>query len=212
MVKKVCFIGPPAAGKTTLRRFFFEGIPADMLMKRQEPPSIGLKHDVYDYIFMYPVEAKKPAPEKVPFKLALVDTSGQEIEKWVTTQRKDVFGGADIIFFIFDASDWVDPAKQQYICDYIWFVLKTRNELVPSALLYILAHKYDKVEKLAGKKGDVAAARRRIAEDIKEYLFKKKELVLDPSVEITSLHKKYRHHTFSKLLDLMTDSMHEILT
>jgi GTPase SAR1 family protein len=208
MVKKIAFIGPPAAGKTTLRRFFFEGIPADLLMKRQEPPSIGLKHDVFEYLFMYPAETNKPSPEKIPFKLALIDTSGQEMEKWVTTQRKEVFSGTDIIFFIFDASEWADPTRRQYISDYIWFVLKTRNELAPTALLYILAHKYDKV---AGKKNDVDAFRRDVAEGIKDYLFKKKEIVIDLHVAITSLHKKYRSNTFSTMLNLMTDSMQDIM-
>ncbi len=208
MVKKIAFIGPPAAGKTTLRRFFFEGIPADLLMKRQEPPSIGLKHDVFEYLFMYPAETKKPSPAKIPFKLALVDTSGQEMEKWVTTQRKEVFPGTDIIFFIFDASEWADPAHRQIICDYIWFVLKTRNELAPSALFFILAHKYDKI---AGRKSDIDADRRDIAEGIKDYIFKKKELVVDLHVAVTSLHKKYRSHTFTTLLNLMTDSMQDIM-
>jgi hypothetical protein len=178
-------------------------------MKRQEPPSIGLKHDVFEYLFMYPAETKKPSPAKIPFKLALVDTSGQEMEKWVTTQRKEVFPGTDIIFFIFDAGEWADPTRRQFICDYIWFVLKTRNELAPSALFYILAHKYDKI---AGRKGDIDADRRDIAEGIKDYIFKKKELVVDLHVSVTSLHKKYRNHTFSTLLDLMTDSMQDILT
>ncbi len=177
-------------------------------MKRQEPPSIGLKHDVFEYLFMYPPETKKPSPEKIPFKLALVDTSGQEMEKWVTTQRKEVFPGSDIIFFIFDASEWADPARRQIICDYIWFVLKTRNELAPSALFYILAHKYDKV---AGKKYDIDTARRDIAEGIKDYIFKKKDLIVDLHVSVTSLHKKYRNHTFSTMLNLMTDSMQEIM-
>ncbi len=210
MVKKIAFIGPPAAGKTTLRRFFFEGIPADLLIKRQEPPTIGLKHEVFEYIFMYPAETKtkRPSPEKVPFKLALVDTSGQEIEKWVTTQRKEVFSGTDLVFFILDLSEWADPVRRQYICDYIWFVLKTRNELAPSALFYILAHKYDKI---AGRKGDIDATRREVAEGIKDYMFKKKELVIDLHVDVTSLHKKYRNHTFSTMLDLMTDSMQDIM-
>ncbi|MBN2154188.1 MAG: hypothetical protein JW839_22225 [Candidatus Lokiarchaeota archaeon] len=207
-MKKVIFIGPPAAGKTTLRRFFFEGIPADLLMKRQEPPSIGLKHEVFEYLFMYPVEKKKHSPEKVPFKLALVDTSGQEMEKWVTTQRKEVFSGTDIVFFIFDLGEWGDPARRQFICDYIWFVLKTRNEIAPSALLFILAHKYDKV---AGKKGDVNATRRDVTEGIKEYLFKKKELVIELNVSVTSLHKSFRNHTFSTMLDLITDSMQDLM-
>nr|MDO8083985.1 hypothetical protein [Candidatus Sigynarchaeum springense] len=208
MVKKIAFIGPPAAGKTTLRRFFFEGIPADLLMKRQEPPSIGLKHEVFDYIFMYPPETKKTSPAKVPFKLALVDTSGQEMEKWVTTQRKEVFSGTDIAFFIFDVSEWADLVRRQFICDYIWFVLKTRNEIAPSALFYIIAHKYDKI---ADKRTDMDRSRRDVSEGIKDYLFKKKELVVDLPVSITSLHKNFRNHTFFTMLNLITDSMQDLL-
>nr|MDO8111966.1 hypothetical protein [Candidatus Sigynarchaeota archaeon] len=208
MVKKIVFLGPAGAGKTTIRRFFFEGIPADMLLKRQEPPSIGLKHDTFDYLFLYPVENNGKSPEKVPFKLALLDTSGQELEKWITTQRKEVFSGADIIFFIFDSSDWNDPVKKQFVCDHVWFVFNTRNQIAPEALLYILAHKFDKV---ASKKNDMETMRRKITEDLKDYMFKKKDVVIDFNVTITSMDKKYRRHTFSSMLNLTTDSLYEIM-
>jgi GTPase SAR1 family protein len=209
VVKKIVFLGPAAAGKTTLRRFFFEGIPSDLLMKRQEPPSIGLKFATYDYLFMYPAEIRKTLREQVPFKLALVDTSGQEMEKWVTTQRREVFSGADIILFIFDVSEWADPVKKQFIFDYIWFVFKTRNEIAPSSLFFIIAHKYDKI---ARNRDNVIDVQRKITEDIKDYLFQKKELILDLTVAVTSLHKNYRNHTFSTLLNFMTNSLNDVMT
>jgi hypothetical protein len=201
-------LGPPGAGKTTIRRFFFEGIPADLLMKRQELPSIGLKHDKYDYLFMYPVEKESKQPEHIPFQLALLDTSGQELEKWFTTSRYEVFSGADIIFFIFDASDWNDDVKRQFICDHVWFIFKTRNEVAPDALFFILAHKFDKI---ATKSVKIDAMQRRIKEDLKDYIFRKKELIIDFNVHLTSLDKKYRNQTFSTLLELMTNSLHDVI-
>lgn len=176
-------------------------------MKRQEPPSIGLKHDTFEYLFMYPVEKDKQ-PERIPFQLALLDTSGQELEKWFTTSRDEVFPGADIIFFIFDSSDWNDELKRQFVCDHIWFTFKTRNELAPDALFYILAHKFDKV---ATKNMKINTMQRRIKEDLKDYIFRKKELIIDFNVYITSLDKKYRNQTFSTLLELMTDSLYDII-
>ncbi|HME52303.1 MAG TPA: hypothetical protein VKM55_08800 [Candidatus Lokiarchaeia archaeon] len=208
-MKKIIFLGPPGAGKTTIRRFFFEGIPADLLMKRQEPPSIGLKHDNFEYLLMYPVEIEGKRPEQIPFQLTLLDTSGQELEKWFTTSRDDVFPGADIIFFIFDASDWNDDVKRQFVCDHVWFIFKTRNELAPDALFYILAHKFDKI---AAKNVKIDATERHIREDLKDYIFRKKELIIDFNVHLTSLEKKYRNQTFSTLLELMTNSLHEIMT
>ena len=178
-------------------------------MKRQELPSIGLKHDNFEYLFMYPVEKEGKQPEQIPFQLSLLDTSGQELEKWFTTSRDEVFSGADIIFFIFDASDWNDDVKRQFVCDHVWFFLKTRNELAPEALFYILAHKFDKI---ASKNTKIDAMQRRIREDLKDYIFRKKELIIDFNVYITSLDKKYRNQTFSTLLELMTNSLYEIMT
>nr|MDO8119473.1 hypothetical protein [Candidatus Sigynarchaeota archaeon] len=115
MTKKILLLGPPAAGKTSLRKFFFEGISAEQLLLQSEPASIGMKYSHYEYIYMYPFEKEGNIPEKTPFNLAVVDTAGQELDKWLGEQQYQVFVSADVVIFMFELKQWNVPEMREYI-------------------------------------------------------------------------------------------------
>ena len=71
---------------------------------------------------------------------------GQELEKWLGDAREKVFGGADIIFFVVDASKYfANQEEKEYIQALVKLVFETRLELAPTSQLFILAHKIDLV-------------------------------------------------------------------
>ncbi|MFX0099774.1 MAG: hypothetical protein ACFFCS_09335 [Candidatus Hodarchaeota archaeon] len=199
MVKKIVFFGPPAAGKTSLRKFLFEGVAADDLMKNPEPASIGLKFNRYEYVYSYPIEMKDDEPEKVPINMALVDTAGQELERWLTDSKHKVFGGADVVLFIFDVQDWDDEMKREYILDLITFTNDTRIELAPDSEFHILAHKIDKIQ---DKVESMEKLKNKLKQDIQDYIFKKNNVLLDLDVQLTSIQSEFKRDSFFKLLDL----------
>ena len=45
LVKKILLFGPPEAGKTTLRKFIFEGTPPGKLVEEPELPTIGITYN-----------------------------------------------------------------------------------------------------------------------------------------------------------------------
>ncbi|MHA1369439.1 MAG: hypothetical protein ACTSRA_07000, partial [Promethearchaeota archaeon] len=75
MSKKIIFIGPPGAGKTTLRKIFFEYEFADKLLKHDLEPTYGLESIIVDY----------------GEKIGVFDLAGQENEKWFGSEYEDIF-------------------------------------------------------------------------------------------------------------------------
>ena len=211
MVKKIVFFGPAAAGKTTMRRFLFEGTPAAELLEQPEPPSIGLKFTRYDYMLSMPARGKADdhvaVQEKLPVDLALVDTSGQEMEKWIIEAKDRVFSKADIVFFFFDASQWDDPASQEYIMDFISFTDDARIELAPDSEFHVVAHKCDTI--IGGLSG-TDALERRVRGSLTDFLFKKKGMMLDYKVHATSIVEPFCDGTFMRFMQLVTDDYSDV--
>nr|MDO8086871.1 GTPase [Candidatus Sigynarchaeum springense] len=202
-MKKIVLIGPANSGKTSLRRFFFEGVPADKILSETEAPTIGVKYNRFNYVYTYPVEKEGVVPEKIPVELALVDTSGQELEKFLTTSAGDqVFKAADIVLFVLDISDWEKEMKKEYLMDFICFTNTARLELAPQSVFHVIGHKYDL---LPGGKVALEGTRSQVKNDLQDYTFRKTRKFLDFTVHLTSLHKEYRRDTFQELLDLTTN-------
>ncbi len=201
-MKKVVFIGPPNSGKTSLRRFFFEGVPADKILSEPESPTIGVKFNRFNYVYSYPVEKEGISPEKIPVELAMVDTSGQELEKLLTTSAGDqVFKGADIVLFVLDISDWEKEMRKEYLMDFVCFSNNARLEMAPQSVFHVVGHKYDLAP---GGRAGLEGIRSKIKNELQDYAFKKTRKFLDFNVHLTSLQKDYRRDTFQEMLDLTT--------
>jgi GTPase SAR1 family protein len=203
MPKKIVFIGPPAAGKTTLRKFVFEGTPADPLLESAEPATIGMRFDTYDYLYSYPVEAVGSPAEKMPMELSIVDCAGQEIDRWLGDLRDKVFEGADVIFFVIDASAYFSgPDAKESIQSMICLAVQARLELAPNSQLYILAHKIDLLVPNQMTKDSIVS---KIRNETASYLFDKLGMMYSIDVFPTSLAREYRNDTFFMLLNTATD-------
>ena len=203
MVDRIVFIGPPEAGKTSIRKFFFDGIPAGELLNKPEPPSIGMKYSNYTYLFTHPIEKDGEEPEKFPFKLSLLDTSGQEIVKWLTEEKENVFNDSTHIFFICDAADWLNEDWKNTLLELVGKINKERINLAPNALLHVIVHKFDKVSDQFDK---IKEFKDKIKLELQDYFFKEHKLLLDFNVIVTSLYENYRKESFLDLLNVVTNS------
>ena len=202
-MKKIVFLGPPKVGKTSIRKFLFEGLPADTILEEKDIPTIGINYSRYDYVYSYPFEKEGYTPEKIPVELAMLDTSGQELEALLTTNtRTKVFSNADVIMFIFDVSEWEDEARREYLMDFITFANEARLELSPESMFYVIGHKYDILPDGVDEKEKI---RLKIRSDLDNYTFQKTGKMLMLDVRVTSLRKEYRRESFHTLLELTTD-------
>nr|MDO8118821.1 GTPase [Candidatus Sigynarchaeota archaeon] len=201
---KILFIGPPEAGKTTLRKFLFEGIPAQELLVHPESPTVGLKYNAYAYVSTKRAGTDKKAKkgEVVPISLSVVDSAGQNLDEWLNERKDRVFPGTDVIFFIFDVSDWLQDDKRKDLCDLIMRIYNARLELAPESSFYIVGHKFDKIPE--GKTYRDAMSKR-IKRELNEYIFDKMLKYLDFNVYITSIQEEFADEAFLTLINLTTD-------
>ncbi|MHA1682237.1 MAG: hypothetical protein ACTSUE_14970 [Promethearchaeota archaeon] len=201
---KIVMLGLPEAGKTSIRKFFFEGVPGEDIINKPDMPTVGLKYNNYSYLTTLPSDKEGKKGEKIPVSLSVVDSAGQNLKDWLGSRRERVFPGADIIFFIFDITDWMDEAKKESVEELIMLIYNQRVELAPESSFYIIAHKFDKI---SAKKNEAQAEKmkKKIKNELNDYIFDKMMKFLDFDIYITSLTKEYEHDCFLTLLNLTTD-------
>ena len=127
MSKKVILVGPSGAGKTTLRKIFFEGENASKLLEYTLEPTYGEESIIL----------RLPGLNE---SVGVFDLAGQENHRWLETEDKSIFIDTKIIMVIIDTSHEVD-----LILDFIRRVIAIRNEITPDSFVYVLMHKIDLV-------------------------------------------------------------------
>ncbi|MHA1728467.1 MAG: GTPase [Promethearchaeota archaeon] len=155
ITRRVLFIGPPASGKSTLRKIFFEETDPDNIMENPLEPTRGIENYVYNWL---------------DIDVGIADSSGQEIEKWFGLEQEYAFGELDAVIFVFDVSRY-EPDKDFILADIAETILTKRTHSNINAKIYIFAHKKDLIEEGARHKNF-----NRIKIDIHEYL-KQKEIL-----------------------------------
>ncbi len=132
--KKMLFIGFPYAGKTCIKKTFFDGVdPRSLLGDSTPEPTRGLVHFVYLWL---------------DAEVGIVDSSGQEFDQYVSVgnnQEKSVaFYESDIIVYVFDIQNW--QKDQEKVIGNLKKVVKTRNSTSANAQIYAFCHKIDLLE------------------------------------------------------------------
>ena len=89
MSKKIIFVGPPGAGKTTLRKIFFEGESSTKLLEYALEPTFGEE----SLILRLPGLSQD---------VGIFDLAGQENERWLDSDEKSIFYGTKLILVVID--------------------------------------------------------------------------------------------------------------
>ena len=139
MSKKIIFVGPSGAGKTTLRKIFFEGENVTKLLEYALEPTYGEESLIL----------RLPGLNE---DIGVFDLAGQENERWLETEDKSIFCNTKVILVIIDITLELDR-----IIDFIKKIILIRDELTPITSIYVLMHKIDLVTQntLTGIKNDI---------------------------------------------------------
>ncbi|MCP4761142.1 MAG: hypothetical protein GY870_05125 [archaeon] len=157
LTRRVLFIGPPASGKTTLRKVFFEETDPQNIMDNPLEPTRGIENFVYNWL---------------DIDVGIADSSGQEIEKWFGLDQDLAFNELDAVVFVFDITRY-DSDKEFIFADIAETIL-TKRAHSRHAKIYIFVHKKDLIEEVKIQKKFV-----QIKGEIRDYLLTKEIITPD---------------------------------
>jgi GTPase SAR1 family protein len=127
MGKKIIFVGPSNAGKTSLRKVFFEGESSSKLLEYAIDPTYGEESLIL----------KLPQLNE---EIGIFDLAGQENERWLESKDKKIFYGAKLILIVIDIT-----FSNEEITKFTRKIIELRNNLTPTTYIFVLLHKIDLV-------------------------------------------------------------------
>ncbi|MHA1728492.1 MAG: GTPase domain-containing protein [Promethearchaeota archaeon] len=123
---KIVFIGYPNVGKTTTKMFFFEKLKSKELLETSIPPTMGFETSYYEFIDL---------------NLAIFDSSGQELGRWLNKNEKLLIE-SDLIIFFFNALNWA-KLSEKIKTDLIKLRKLTESNIKITKNIVIFCHKFD---------------------------------------------------------------------
>lgn len=180
--KKIFILGLPAAGKTCITKVFFEGEdPEKLLSDMGAPqPTYGIEHYTTSWI---------------ETDVGILDSSGQELERFLSGDKIDQemsFGSADAILYVFDIENWIN--NKELVLTNLEKVLKIKDEICPSAVVYAFCHKIDLIAVDPEKRAP-------IFEDIKNKIQKEMKVM----TVFTSIAPRFTHSLLRSMQLILND-------
>jgi len=125
LAKKIVLVGPQEVGKSTLRKWIFEGDSVIKLLENPLEATFGVENYSYDLLMN---------------EIGVFDLAGQENDRWFE-ENVDVFNESDLILNVLDAR-----FAPKILADKIDLALKVETEQAPKSLLFFLIHKIDLID------------------------------------------------------------------
>ncbi len=126
LMKKIILTGLPGAGKTTIKRLFFENANPLTLLNTSLEPTRGFEADTY---------------EVFNSEIGVFDLAGQENEKWFSN-NSDIFSETDVIMVVLEANTHLKD-----IIEFIQKIIEIKQKKCRDASIYVLVHKIDLIKK-----------------------------------------------------------------
>ncbi|MHA1731023.1 MAG: ADP-ribosylation factor-like protein [Promethearchaeota archaeon] len=120
--RKIVFFGPPAAGKTTLKKIFFEKANPVRLLEESLEPTTGFETSL---------------TRALDEEIGIFDLGGQENERWLGKDR-GVFRDSDLILSVFPVT-----APLGDVVKFLIKLFEVRRTQCPGARVILLLHKVD---------------------------------------------------------------------
>jgi hypothetical protein len=179
--KKLCLIGKPSMGKTTIKKVVFEGEDPNELILFPLEATIGLKYSVHEYM---------------DSKVSLIDAPGQSLPIIMEDEQKQIlaFGDTSAIIYIFDYPTWISDSQD--ILDDIRKIYDIKRKQNFDAKIILFLHKIDLL--ITKKIGSMLALIRR---QINNQL----ELPEKIPIYFTSLHPNLIYTTYNAISDTIGD-------
>lgn len=176
MAKKLVLIGPSGVGKSTLRKWLFEGENVFKLLENPMEPTYGFEN--YSYNLLQ--------------NLGVFDLAGQETERWFN-EEQEIFDESDIIINVVDARNAV-----KIITNYIERAIQIQTSRSKDANIFFLIHKVDLIDKIDQEK--VQKAIEQLSKKMKRDL--KREI----DWHFTSIRSNYLVPTVGAFIEIMQKS------
>ncbi|GAB4326950.1 MAG: hypothetical protein Kow0069_33690 [Promethearchaeota archaeon] len=121
---KIVVVGPPAAGKTTLKRVYFEHANPLRLLETKLEPTTGVEVGSY---------------HQFNSEVGVFDLAGQENRRWFE-EEPEIFDRADVVVCVLPVTD--DALS---LVEFAEKVLEVRAAKCPDSRVFVLLHKVDLV-------------------------------------------------------------------